>query len=203
MEFLELTLEWKLVTAFQQNKGRFACKGRTHEWDRMDPASAQAAATEAGGVPAPGCWELVRGLAPPASGGRRSRAVGTQVSRPLASRGGGGALRSCWIPGLNPCGCSLLARDRFWERSAKRVDLNLPLQNPPKSILVQVMDKNSRRITLGEERDSRKGRQGYDWSCKVGCRGGKDATLLPREGPGYGRKRGLLPGGIAPGVSGV
>lgn len=54
MEFLELTLEQKLVTAFQQNKVRFACKGRTHEWDRMDPASAQAAATEAGGVPAPG-----------------------------------------------------------------------------------------------------------------------------------------------------
>lgn len=86
-------------------------------------------------------------------------------------------------PSAAPCGCSLLARDRFWERSAKAVDLDSPLRIPPESILVQVVDKNSRRITLGEERDSRKGRQGYDWSSKVGCRGG---GMQP-----FSRERGL------------
>lgn len=65
MEFLELTLEWKLVIAFHQNKVRFACKARTHEWDQKDPASARAAATEASGAPAPGRWGHVWGTGSP------------------------------------------------------------------------------------------------------------------------------------------
>ena len=70
------------------------------------------------------------------------------------------------------CSCSVLAGFRLWERSAKRVDVEWPPQNPPQSIFLQVVDKNSRRIMLGEERDAREARQGNVWSCTVKGGGG-------------------------------
>lgn len=85
-----------------------------------------------------------------------------------------------------PSGCSLLAGDRFWEPAERRdcgFGLGSPESPPPQSLLLQVVDKNSRRVTRGEEQDSRKAGRRYDWSCKVGCGGGK---MSPRS-----RERGL------------
>lgn len=89
-------------------------------------------------------------------------------------------------PSAAPWGCPAASKGLLL--GAQREDSGFGLASPEsprpaKSILVQVVDKNSRRITLGEERDSRKGRQGYDWSCKVGCRRG---GMKP-----FSRERGL------------
>lgn len=61
MEFLKLTLEWKLVIACQQTKVRSGRKARTHEWDPKAPACEPAAA---GRAPAPWRRGLVPGPAP-------------------------------------------------------------------------------------------------------------------------------------------
>ena len=127
-----------------------------------------------------------------AGGGRRSRAGGARVPRALAAGGGADTLH----PHLAvPRGCSLPAGYRFWERSAKRMDLESPPQNPPKSTFLQVVAKNSRRITLGEERDARKARRSEARLRLVLHSGGRrrDATQLPREGPGCTKKRGRPP----------
>lgn len=77
--------------------------------------------------------------------------------------------------------------------------MDSPPQNrtpaPPPSIFVQGLDKNSRRIMLGEEQDSCQAKRGCDWSCKVGGRGGRVHTpfALRREGSVCVRKRGRWP----------
>ena len=135
---------------------------------------------------------LLPGPAPVAGGGRRSRAGGARVPRALAAGGGADTLH----PHLAvPRGCSLPAGYRFWARSAKRMDLESPPQNPPKSTFLQVVAKNSRRITLGEERDARKARRSEARLRLVLHSGGRrrDATQLPREGPERTKKRGRPP----------
>lgn len=127
-----------------------------------------------------------------AGGGRRSGAGGARVPRALAAGGGADTLH----PHLAvPRGCSLPAGYRFWARSAKRMDLESPPQNPPESTFLQVVAKNSRRITLGEERDARKARRSEARLRLVLHSGGRrrDATQLPREGPGCTKKRGRPP----------
>lgn len=165
MEFLKLTFEWKLVIGFQQIKVRFGCKARTHESDREKPACALAAATEALEAP-----RLVQGRAPPAG---EQRAAQRSQRYPASQRSGGwrrsGALCCSGIPWplLAAAPCSQ------WTASGSAIQsqwiwTHLPIAPLPLSILVQVLDKNSMRIKMGEEQDSREARQGCEWSCKVG-----------------------------------
>lgn len=69
-----------------------------------------------------------------------------------------------------PGGCPLQASGPLLGAQFKVSGFGLtsPIAPLPLSILVQVLDKNSMRIKMGEEQDSRKARQGCEWSCKVG-----------------------------------
>lgn len=130
---------------------------------------------KAGQTTAPGRKGLLPGPAPPAGGGRRA----AQQTRWCPGFESSGFWRrrtlSILRPWNVPRGCSLAAGYRFWERSAKRMDSESPPQNPPRSTFLQVVDKNSRRITLGEERDARQARRGEatsgpaQWRAEEGC----------------------------------
>lgn len=134
---------------------------------------------------------------PPGTGSRGGRRAAQPSRWCPGSESSGCGRRSGYSPSSLGCSSRLLPASRVPLLGAQCEENGFGVASPesPKSTFLQVVAKNSRRITLGEERDARKARRSEARLRLVLHSGGRrrDATQLPREGPGCTKKRGRPP----------